>query len=352
MSDESRAASGEPRGVSEKAGRRVAFTPERYVPAGILLFLVVLPYLLPNPFYAHIIVMMAIYVVLGGAWNILSGYAGQLSLGHAAFFGTGAYVSTLLVNAYGVSPWITLWLGGLTALLLSLPVGRLCFRLQGPYFTIATIGLGEALRLLVLHFREITNGAQGLTVPYKGSAPWLLQFDSKMPYYYIALAMAIGVILITRRMEQSRLGHYLVAIGQNQDAAEALGIDSAKAKQQALMLSAFLTGVGGVFYAQYTYVIYPDGAFGLGQSIQIALVAIVGGVGTILGPAIGAVIMELFVQSTQIIFAGQYPGLELMIYGCLLVAVILWRPRGVFPLFQRLYQGVVARLPGAAGGGA
>ena len=328
---------------------KAALTPERYVPAAILAFLLVVPYLLPNPFYVHILVMMAIFVVLGGAWNVLSGYAGQLSLGHAAFFGTGAYVSTLLVNAYGISPWVTMWLGGLGALMLSLPIGFICFRLQGPYFTIATIGLAEALRLLVLHFREITNGAQGLTVPYKGSAPWQMQFDSKMPYYYIALAMAIGVLLITRRMEQSRLGHYLVAIGQNQDAAEALGIDSAKAKRQALMLSAFLTGMGGVFYAQYTYVIHPDSAFGLGHSIQIAMVAIMGGVGTVMGPALGAVIMELFIQSTQIVFAGQYPGLELMVYGGLLVTVILWRPRGVFSWFQRLYQGLLARLPGAKG---
>jgi branched-chain amino acid transport system permease protein len=108
--------------------------------------------------------------------------------------------------------------------------------------------------------------------------------------------------------------------------------------------------MGGVFYAQYTYVIHPDGAFGLGQSIQIALVAIVGGVGTILGPAIGSVIMELFIQSTQIVFAGQYPGLELMVYGGLLVGVILWRPRGVFPLFFRFYQYAIGRLPGAGGG--
>jgi branched-chain amino acid transport system permease protein len=292
---------------------------------------------------------MFIFMMLGGAWNILSGYAGQLSLGHAAFFGTGAYVSTLLVNAYGISPWITLWIGGAAALLLSLPVGFICFRLQGPYFTIATIGLAEALRLLVLHFREITNGAQGLTVPFRGNAPWQLQFDSKLPYYYVAMALAIAVLLVTRRMERSRLGHYLVAIGQNQDAAEALGIDSAQAKRRALALSAFLTGVGGVFYAQYTYVIHPDGAFGLGHSIQIALVAIVGGVGTILGPAIGAAIMELFIQSTQIVFAGQYPGLELMVYGGLLVTVILWQPRGVYPFFQRLYRGLMARLPSAGG---
>jgi branched-chain amino acid transport system permease protein len=253
------------------------------------------------------------------------------------------------VNASSVSPWLTLWLGGLSALVLSLPIGIICFRLQGPYFTIATIGLAEALRLLVLHFREITNGAQGLTVPFKGNAPWLLQFDSKLPYYYIALLMGVCTVLITRRMERSRLGHYLVAIGQNQVAAEALGIDSARAKMQALALSAFVTGVAGVFYAQYTYVIHPDGAFGLGLSIQIALVAIVGGVGTILGPAIGAVIMQCFIQSTQIIFAGHYPGLELMVYGGLLVAVILWRPRGVFPWFARVYGWIVDHLPSPGG---
>ncbi len=324
---------------------RGALTPERYVPAIILLFLVVLPFLLPNPFYVHIAVTMAVFVALGGAWNILCGYAGQLSLGHAAFFGTGAYVSVLLGNHYGTSPWITMWIGGFAALLLSLPVGAICFRLQGPYFAIATIGLAEALRLLVLHFREITNGAQGLTVPFKGNSPWQMQFDSKLPYYYIALAMALAVLWITRRMEGTRLGHYLVAIGQNQEAAEALGIDSARAKRRALALSAFLTGVGGVFYAQYTYVIHPDGAFGLGHSIQIAMVAIMGGVGTVLGPALGAIIMEFFIQSTQIVFAGQYPGLELMVYGGLLVAVILWRPRGVFPWFDRLYRGLIARLP-------
>jgi len=322
-------------------------SPEKYLPAAILVFLVALPHLLPNPFYVHIAVMMAVFAVLGGAWNIVGGYGGQLSLGHAAFFGTGAYVSTLLVNAYGVSPWITLWLGGLAALLLSVPVGIICFRLQGPYFAIATIGLAEALRLLVLHFREITNGAQGLTVPFKGNAPWLLQFDSQFPYYYIALVMAVVTVLITRRMERARLGHYLVAIGQNQEAAEALGINSSRAKAKALALSAFLTGVAGVYYAQYTYVIHPDSAFGLGLSIQIALVAIVGGVGTVLGPALGAVILEFFIQSTQILFAGQYPGLELMVYGGLLVAVILWRPRGVFPWFARVYGWAVARLPAA-----
>ncbi len=321
----------------------------RPLAAALLLCLIVLPFLLPNPFYVHIAVMMAVFAVLGGAWNLIGGYGGQLSLGHAAFFGTGAYVSTLLVNATGISPWLTLWLGGAAALLLSLPVGAICFRLQGPYFAIASIGLGEVLRLLVLHFREITNGAQGLTVPFKGDAPWQLQFGSKIPYYYIGLAMAVAMVLITRRMERVRLGHYLVAIGQNQDAAEALGINSARAKGRALALSAFVTGVAGVFYAQYTYVIHPDSVFGLGLSIQIALVAIVGGVGTTFGPVLGAVIMECFIQSTQIAFAGQYPGLELIVYGGLLMAIIRWQPRGVIPWFARLVAGLRARRPVAGG---
>jgi len=319
--------------------------PQTYLPAGLLLLLITLPHLLPNPFYVHIVVMMALFAVLGGAWNIIGGYGGQLSLGHAAFFGTGAYVSTLLVNAYGISPWLTMWCGGLAALLLSVPIGAICFRLRGPYFAIATIGLAEVLRLLVLHYREITHGAQGLTVPFKGDAPWHLQFSSKVPYYYLALAMALAVVVMVWRMERVRLGHYLVAIGQNQEAAEAIGIDSASAKGQALALSAFVTGVAGVFYAQYTYVIHPDSVYGLGLSIQIALVAIVGGVGTTLGPILGAVIMESFIQFTQIAFAGQYPGLELMVYGGLLIAVILWRPRGVIPWFARLYEVLTTRLP-------
>lgn len=320
-------------------------SPRGYVPVAILAFLVALPHLLPNAFYVHVVVMMAIFAVLGAAWNLVGGYAGQLSLGHAAFFGTGAYASTLLVISYHLSPWLTLWVGGLAALLLSVPVGRICFRLQGPYFAIATIGLAEALRLLVLHYREVTNGAQGLTVPFRGDSPWQLQFGSKLPYYYIALVMAALMVVLARRLERSRLGHYLVAIGQDQAAAEAIGIDSARAKARALALSAFVTGVAGVFYAQYTYVIHPDSVFSLGMSVQIALVAIVGGVGTAVGPVLGAVIMELFVQSTQIAFAGQYPGLELMVYGALLIAVIRWWPRGVIRWATRLYGALVDRLP-------
>ena len=140
--------------------------------------------------------MMAIFVMLGGAWNILSGYAGQLSLGHAAFFGTGAYVSTLLVNAYGISPWITLWIGGASRRCCSAcPWASSASACKGRISPSRPSAWRRPCACSVLHFREITNGAQGLTVPFKGNAPWLLQFDSKLPYYYIALALAIAVLL-------------------------------------------------------------------------------------------------------------------------------------------------------------
>lgn len=328
--------------------RRLA-EPRQYLPALALVFLLVLPLLLP-PFLTHILIMMGLFAVLGMAWNLLGGYGGQLSLGNAAFFGMGAYASTLLVARYGISPWFTLWIGGLAAFLLSIPVGAICFRLRGPYFAIATIGLAEVLRLLVLHFRDVTNGAQGMTIPFKGSAPWHLQFRSKVPYYYLSLAMVLTVIWITARVERSRLGNYLVAIGQEQDAAEAVGVHSARAKQQANALMAFLTGVAGVFYAQYVYFIEPDSVFGLNLSVQVALVAIVGGVGTVRGPVVGAVIMETLIQVTQMAFAGAAYGLEQIVYGSFLILVILLKPRGVIGWVEGLYAWVVERLPGPGQG--
>ena len=320
--------------------------PQVYVPVGALAVLIVLPHLLPNVFYIHILIMMFLFAALGGAWNLLGGYGGQLSLGNAAFFGVGAYASTLLVNFYNLSPWIGMLLGAILAMLLSVLVGALCFRLRGAYFAIATIGLAEVLRLAAHHFRDLTYGAQGITVPFKGNAPLYFQFASKIPYYYIALLFMLAVILLTRQIERSRLGNYLVAIGQNQEAAEALGINSAWTKQQANLLMSLITAFGGTFYAQYIYFIDPPSAFGLGLSIQIALVAIVGGVGTVMGAVLGAVIMESLIQFTQIAFAGTSYGLELIVYGSLLVVMILLRPTGLIGWVSQGYGAMLRKLPG------
>lgn len=327
-------------GVFSRAGN-----PEVYFPFLALLVIVILPFLLPL-FFVHILIMIFLFAVLGSAWNLIGGYAGQLSLGHAAFFGIGAYTSTMLMRSYGLSPWIGMVIGGFLAMAMSILLGAICFRLRGPYFAIATIGLAEVLRLLTLHFRDWTSGAIGLTIPFKGNAPLLFQFTSKTPYYFISLVFLMLTIYVVRRVESSRLGNYLLAIGQDQEAAEAIGINSAKAKRGAGYLSAFITGVAGTFYAQYVYFIEPESVFGLGLSIQIALVAILGGVGTVWGPVVGALIIESLIQFTQYAFAGTIYGLEQIVYGSFLVVVILARPRGVIQWVQTLYSRLLGLLRG------
>ena len=329
----------------KKVGFSRAGSPSVYFPLLALLILIVLPFSLPL-FFIHILIMIFLFAILGSAWNLIGGYAGQLSLGHAAFFGIGAYTSTMLLRSYGLSPWIGMLCGGVLAVSLSILLGIICFRLRGPYFAIATIGLAEVLRLFALHFRGWTSGAIGLTIPFKGNAPLLFQFSSKIPYYFVALIFLLLTIYVVRRVEKSRLGNYLLAIGQDQDAAEALGIDSAKAKRQAFYLSSFLTGVAGTFYAQYVYFIEPESVLGLGLSTQIALVAILGGVGTVWGPVVGAVIIESVTQFTQYVFAGTIYGLEQIVYGSFLVVVILVRPTGVIQWVQIFYSRFLGLLPG------
>jgi branched-chain amino acid transport system permease protein len=313
---------------------------ERYLPWIGLLVVLILPFLIPL-FFIHILIMIFLFAVLGSAWNLIGGYAGQLSLGHAAFFGIGAYTSTMLLRSYELSPWIGMFFGGFFAVVMSLVLGIICFRLRGPYFAIATIGLAEVLRLLALHFRGWTNGAIGLTIPFKGDAPLLFQFSSKIPYYFIILIFLAITLYVVRRVEKSRLGNYLLAIGQDQDAAEALGIDSAKAKRRAFYISSFITGVCGSFYAQYVYFIEPESVLGLGLSTQIALVAILGGVSTVWGPVIGSVIIESLTQFTQYAFAGTIYGLEQIVYASFLVLVILLRPTGVIQWMQNFYNRIL-----------
>ena len=330
--------------MGQKISQRMG-NPEVYFPFVALLVLMILPFTIPV-FFVHILIMIFLFAIIGSAWNLIGGYGGQLSLGHAAFFGIGAYASTMLLRSYGLTPWVGMFIGGLLALVMGVLLGVICFRLRGPYFAIATIGLAEVLRLLALHFRTWTNGAIGLTIPFKGNAPLLYQFSSKIPYYFISLIFLILTLLGIRRVEDSRLGNYLLAIGQDQDAAEAIGIDSAKAKRMAYYLSAFITAVAGTFYAQYVYFIEPESVFGLGLSIQIALVAILGGVGKVWGPVVGAVLIESLTQFTQYAFAGTIYGLEQIVYGSLLVVIILVRPLGLIQWVQTLYHRWLNLLPG------
>jgi branched-chain amino acid transport system permease protein len=303
-----------------------------------------LPLAVSSPFAIDIFIRILLFAFIGVAWNLMGGYARQLSLGHAAYFGLGAYTSTILQIRYGVSPWIGMVAGGGVAMLASLPIGALCFRLRGPYFAIATIATAQVLMLLFLKFRDFAWGAEGTTLPNLGSAPLMMQFDGKAPYYYIALALLAVGLLITYRIERSWMGYYLIAVGEDEDAAEAIGVDALKIKRNIYLISAFLTALAGTFYVQYIYFIDPQTAFSFNVSVEAALVSIVGGIGTLWGPVIGTVLLEATSALLQSWLGGGHGGVQLTVYSLILIAVILWRPNGLIGLFPESY----ARLTGAS----
>ena len=195
---------------------------------------IVLPLLVSSGFAIDIFIRILLFAFIGVAWNLMGGYAKQLSLGHAAYFGLGAYTSTILLIRYGVSPWIGMLAGGVVAMLASLPIGALCFRLRGPYFAIATIATAQVLMLLFLKFRDFAWGAEGTTMPNLGNAPLMMQFEGKAPYYYVVLVLLAIGLGITHRIEHSWMGYYLVAVGEDEDAAEAIGVDAMQNQTQHL----------------------------------------------------------------------------------------------------------------------
>ena len=291
--------------------------------------LLVVPYFVTSSFAIDVLIRILLFSFIGVAWNLMGGYAKQLSLGHAAYFGLGAYTSTSLQVDYGISPWIGMVAGGGVAMLASLPIGWLCFRLRGPYFTIATIATAQVLMLIFLKFRDFAWGAEGTTIPNLGNAPWMMQFEEKAAYYYVILGLLVVALGVTYWLERSWVGYYLMAIGEDEDAAEAIGVDAPRMKRYIYMASAFLTALAGTFYTQYIYFIDPATAFSFNISIEAALVSIVGGIGTLWGPVIGTVLLETTSAMLQSWLGGSAGGIQLTVYSLILMAVILWRPTGI-----------------------
>lgn len=304
----------------------------------IAVVLLLLPLFLED-YLLHVMILIFLYAYLGQAWNILGGYGGQLSLGHAAYFGLGAYTSTILFIHFGLSPWLGMLAGGLLAAAVGLFTGYLCFRfgLRGPFFALATLAFAEILRLISMHM-SFLGGAQGLLVPLAGSSLAHLQFTERWPYYYISFAMMVLSIIIVRRIEVTRAGYYLKALHTNEEAAEAVGVHTRRYKLLAAILSSFLTALGGTFYAQYVMYISPNTTFGPLTSIEILLRPMIGGMGTVLGPVVGSVILTPLGEITRAFIGEGKTGVHLMIYGAILIGVCLFMQRGVLPWFKRLFQ--------------
>lgn len=296
-----------------------------------------MPLGLRTSYETDIAVRVLLFAFIGVAWNLMGGYAKQLSLGHAAYFGLGAYTSTILLIRFGVSPWIGLIAGGIVAMLASLPIGWLCFRLRGPYFAIATIATAQVLMLLFLKFRGFAWGAEGTTIPFLGNAPLMMQFSGKAPYYYIALGLLALGLGITWVIERSWMGNYLVAVGEDEDAAEAVGVNAPRIKRDTYLISAFLTALAGTFYVQYIYFIDPGTAFSFNVSVEAALVSIVGGIGTLWGPVLGTILLEPTSALLQSWLGASHGGFQLTVYALILMAVILWRPTGLLGLLEDAY---------------
>jgi branched-chain amino acid transport system permease protein len=309
-----------------------------------------LPLVLRSPTYLHILILLYLYAYLTTSWNLVGGFAGVLPLGHAAFVGIGAYTSTVLMLQYGISPWIGMLVGALLSAVVGVIIGLPTFKMRGAYFALATIAFAEGIRVMVENIDYLgplqLNGPRGLQIPPLKLGFWSFMFADKEPYYYIILVMLTGVIALTWVVSRSKLGYYLVAGGEEPEAAQALGVNVARAKLIAMAMSSFLTAFAGTFWAQFTLYIHPKSVMSLDISFEIAFIALIGGRGSIAGPLLGALLLRPVGDFSRIYFGSTLPGLHLIIFGVVLILVMLYQPRGLQEPLTRLYNGAIARLVG------
>jgi branched-chain amino acid transport system permease protein len=314
----------------------------RLPPRGRLLALAALacaalafPLAVTAPAAQNLAILTLMTAQLGVAWNLLGGYAGQVSLGHAAFFGCGAYVSTFLLLRLGLSPWLGMAAGALASAALSVVIGWPCFRLRGHYFAMATIAAGEIVQAVVTNW-DALGGAVGLYLPVT-EAGWrgLVWNTTKLPYYYVALALLLLTLLVSAAVVRSHVGYYLRAIKDEPDAARSLGVSLTRYKLVAIALSSALTAAGGTLYAQKELYIDPGSVLPTSLSIKVALVAILGGVSTLSGPIVGAALLTAIEEVSRRAFGGTGRGTDLVIYGLLITAVAVFRPAGILGILER-----------------
>ncbi len=303
---------------------------KKYLPFIILALLFLVPLVGLNSYIMHILILVLIYSLIGMGWNLLGGFCGQVSFGHAAFFGVGAYTAGILYTKLGWSSWWGLLLSLPVMLVFSLVIGFICLRLRGPYFALATLAMGEVLRVTAENMVTWTGGDMGILLRER---TWV----SKVWYYYIILLLAVGAFLLIKKVMGSKWGYYFVSIREDQDAAESLGIPTTVYKTVALCLSGTLTGLAGAFYMNYMGYIDPKVVFALHDiSIVTIMVVMVGGVATYWGPLVGALIMVLLAELIR-----SNPGLgaaHQTLFGVLLIFIIIFLPNGIVGDFRKIVK--------------
>jgi branched-chain amino acid transport system permease protein len=306
------------------------------VSAAVLVLLALYPLAVSGSFPMHLMIMVFLFATLGVAWNIMGGYAGMFSFGQAAFFGIGAYTSSYLLTAHQVNPWIGLLAGGCVAAVAAALIGIPCSNLRGHYFAIASIAFAEIVRI---HFNnwKVIGAAEGLTIPMQDESLKNFMFhSSKAPYYYIMLAFLLLSLGVCAWVATSRMGFYLRAIKESHDVAKVLGIDVVRYRMAAIMISAFLTAMAGTFYAQYILYLDPESVLILPISVQIVLVSMLGGAGSVMGPVIGAAILIPISEFTRVKLGFKGSGLDMIIYGTLIMLISVYQPQGVWGILQKI----------------
>ena len=243
-----------------------------------------------NDYYLNIIVMTFLWAALSGAWNLMAGYGGLISLGHSALLGIGAYSTAVLYATFGISPWIGLLVGIFLTTSIAVLISWPCFRLRGAFFSLATLVFPIAMEILANNWTSVTRGSSGIALPFKPSFGNFI-FESRLSYAIAAFLLMMLVFTITKMIHRGKLGLYLIAMRDDQDAAESMGVESTRIKLIVTMISAALTAVGGFFYAQYILFLDPPSVFSINISVQIALFSLIGGLGTPLGPIVGSLLM-------------------------------------------------------------
>jgi branched-chain amino acid transport system permease protein len=297
------------------------------------------PLVVTDVYTQNVLILTLMYVTLSQSWNILGGYCGQISLGHSVYFGLGAYATVLLYTKFGIIPWFGMVSGSALAAVLALLLGYPCFRIAGHYYTIATIVIAEIGVLIFLNW-EWAGAALGLQLPFAPDSWWTFQFGrTKLPYFYFVLALAFVTWVVTWLIEDSRWGYWWRAVKDDITAAESLGVSVFRSKMIASAISACLTAIAGGFYALFVSYIDPQSVMSFQISVLIALPAVLGGIGTLWGPALGAIILIPLSEVTRSYISGSGLGIPLIVYGLLVVLVAVARPQGLVSLWQGRSKG-------------
>lgn len=312
--------------------KQFKLTPKSIGIAVIAVLLLILPLFTKNNYIITTLVYCFVFASLGTAWNMIGGYGAQISWCHAVFVAMGAYSSMIMYKKLGISPFISIFVGMFLAYILATIIGYGTFRLRGPFFSLSTIAFAEIVRIIIQYWGGLTGGASGYSVQFKGANFWNLMFKNDVPFYYIMFAVMVIVICITAWFSKSKIGYYLGAIKGDEDAAISLGIDSFRVKLLTFQISAVIAAAVGTFYGFFLTFIDPPSICSLDFSVKIGIGAIIGGIGTLWGPILGAFVVNIVTQLLNSWFA-DISGLSTCLYGLALVIVVIFRPAGLISFF-------------------